>query len=221
MTHHLSATLDTGRPDRRITVREIDSETELNQFVRWAAISGVGDPDFLVEYLLGYHQDGLLGSGHTNARATLRRTLDTHGVPAAAATRTTVSVAVVDGRIAGGVITGPTMWLLTRVLANTPDHLLLALLRTSEIQVLAVDEQHRRTGAGAALVRSAIRSSRALKAHVLYGQFPNTPRLSSFYRGCGLTVHTPGTAIDFDRLAGIELTIHTASEDRFFTHNLR
>ncbi|WP_216917625.1 GNAT family N-acetyltransferase [Nocardia noduli] len=221
MTHHHSATLDTDRAEPRIAVREVDSEAELNQFVRWAAISGVGDPDFLVEYLLGFHQDGLLGSGHTSARTALRRTLDTHGVPAAAATRTTVSVAVVDGDLAGGVITGPTMWLLTRVIANSPDHLLLALLRTSEIQVLAVDEQHRRSGVGAALIRSALRSSRALKAHVLYGQFPNIPRLSSFYRGCGLTVHTPGAAIDFDQLAGIELRIHTASEDRFFTHNLR
>ncbi|WP_040713685.1 MULTISPECIES: GNAT family N-acetyltransferase [Nocardia] len=221
MTHHHSATLDTDRGEPRIAVREIDSEAELHQFVRWAAMSGVGDPDFLVEQLLGFHQDGLLGSGHTSARATLRRTLDTHGVPAAAATRTSASVAVVDGEIAGGVISGPTMWLLTRVIANSPDHLLLALLRTSEIQVLAVDEQHRRTGAGAALVRSAIRSSRALKSHVLYGQFPNTPPLSTFYRSCGLTVHTPGAAIDFDSLAGLELRIYTSSEDRFFTHNLR
>lgn len=221
MTQYRPTTVNTDRPDPRIAVRDIDSEAELHQFVRWAAMSGVGDPDFLVEHLLGFHQDGLLGSDLITTRATVRRTLDTHGVPAAAATRTSASVAVVDGQLAGGILSGPTLWLLTRVIATSPDHLLLALLRTSEIQVLAVDEQHRRTGAGAALVNSAIRSSRALKAHVLYGQFPNTPPLLSFYHGCGLTVHTPGAAIDFGKLAGIDLTINTSSEGRFFTHNLR
>ncbi|MGN2636505.1 GNAT family N-acetyltransferase [Nocardia takedensis] len=221
MTHYRRTTVDTGRPQRRIAVRDIDSEAELHQCLRWAAASGVGDPDFLVEQLLGFHRDGLLGSDLVTSRATLRRTLDGHGVPAAAATRTTVTVALVDGQLAGGIISGPTLWLLTRVIASSPDDLLLALMRTSEIQVLAVDEQHRRSGAGTALVNSAVRASRALKAHVLYGQFQDTPGLSRLARRCGFTTHPPGAAVDFGRLAGIDLTIDPSSEDRFVTHDLR
>ncbi|MGW4368067.1 GNAT family N-acetyltransferase [Nocardia takedensis] len=220
MNHNRPTTV-AGRPEARIAVREIDSEAELHQFLRWAAASGVGDPDFLIEQLLGFHRHGLLGNDLVTSRAAVRRTLDSHGVPAAAATRTTVTVALVDGELAGGIISGPTLWLLTRVIAVSPDHLLQALLRTSEIQVLAVDEQYRRIGAGTALVNSAIRASRALKAHLLYGRFPEEPRVSRLYRRCGLTSHPPGAAIDFGRLAGIDLTIDTCSEDRFVTHNLR
>ncbi|MFC9965671.1 GNAT family N-acetyltransferase [Nocardia ignorata] len=211
----------TAHSSRRVAVREIDSEAELHQFVRWAAMCGLGDPDFLVEHLLGFHQEGLLGSDRTTHRATVRDTLDTHGVPAAAATRTTALVAVADGRIVGGILTGPTMWLLTRAIVSSPDHLLLALLRTAEIQVLAVDEQHRRTGIGTALVHAATAAARTMKAHVLYGRFPNTPTLTNFYRAAGLTVHHTGTTIEFTELAGIDLTVTPALEDRIFTHGLR
>ncbi|MGW5456712.1 GNAT family N-acetyltransferase [Nocardia sp. NPDC003979] len=211
-----TSTAATPSPSR-VAVREIDSESELHQFRRWAAMCGFGDPDLLVEQLLGFHRDGLLGSD----RATVHDTLDTHGVPAAAATRTTALVAVADGSIVGGILTGPTMWSLTRAIVSNPDHLLLALLRIAEIQVLAVEENHRRLGVGTALVHAATAAARTMKAHMVYGEFPNTPTLTSFYRAAGLTVHHPDTAIEFSELAGIDLTLTPDPEDRVFTHGLR
>lgn len=218
-TTHTDSTATDSRA--RVAVREIDSEAELHQFVRWAAMCGIGDPDYLVESLLGFHREGLLDSDRVTHRATVRNTLDTHGVPAAAATRTTALVAVADGRIVGGVLTGPTLWLLTRAIVISPDHLLLALLRTAEIQALAVDEPYRHTGIGTALVHAAAAAAKAMKAHVLYGQFPNTSALTSFYRAAGLTVRESGTAVQFNPLAGIDLTVTAAPEDRIFTHGLR
>lgn len=204
-------------PSRRIAVREIDSEAELHQFVDWAAMCGYGDPNLLVAQLTGFHRAGLLGSDRTS----VHDTLDTHGVPAAAATRTTALVAIADGRVVGGILTGPTLWLLTRAILSSPENLLLALLRTAEIQVLAVEENHRRCGIGTALIHAATAGARTMKAHVLYGQFPNTPTLTSFYRSVGLTVHHPETALEFTELAGVDLTLIPDPDDRIFTHALR
>jgi GNAT superfamily N-acetyltransferase len=219
--HTTHASSSTAHPPSRVVVREIDSEAELEQFGRWADMCGTGAPDMLVEQLLGFHRDGLLGSDRTTHRATVRDTLDTHGVPAAAATRTTALVAVADGRIVGGILTGPTMWSLTRAIVSNPDHLLLALLRIAEIQVLVVEEDHRRIGIGTALIHAATAAARTMKAHMVYGEFPNTPTLTSFYRAAGLTVHHPESAIEFSELAGIDLTLTPDPEDRVFTHGLR
>ncbi|WP_157978723.1 GNAT family N-acetyltransferase [Nocardia aurea] len=215
------ARVDIDRPPRRIAVRSVDSESELLRFVGWAQESGVGGPEFLVDQLLGFHHDGLLGVAADTTPRTIAETLDSHGVPSAAATRTTVAVAVLDGRLVGGIIAGPAVWLLTRVLANNPDQLLPALLRTVEIQVLAVDDQYQRRGVGTVLVRAALAAARTMKAHVLHGQILDDPSLASFYRGCGLTVHRPGTGIDFTELAAIDLTVTIDDEQRFLTRVLR
>ncbi|WP_216916752.1 GNAT family N-acetyltransferase [Nocardia noduli] len=211
----------TERPNPRIAVRSVDSESELHRFVGWSHESGVGDPEFLVDQLLGFHRNGLLGVAPDPTPHTIQEILDSHGVPSAAATRTTVAVAVLDGQLAGGIIAGPSIWLLTRVLANNPDQLLPALLRTVEIQVLAVADQHRRRGVGTALVRAALAAAQTMKAHVLHGQILDDPSLASFYRGCGLTVHRPGIGIDFTELAAIDLTVTIDDEQRFLTHVLR
>ncbi|MGW4370334.1 GNAT family N-acetyltransferase [Nocardia takedensis] len=212
---------DTTTVIRRVAVRAVDSEDEIHQFVRWAAMSGVADPDHLVQDLLEHHIDGLLGLDPATSRAVVRRTLDTHGVPAAAATRTTALVAVADGRIVGGLLCGPTLWLLTRAVAAGHDHLLQALLRTTEIQVLAVDEPHRRCGIGTALIRAAVAAARTMRTRVLYTQIPDTPAHTSFFHATGLTVHPPATELELHELAGLDLTLTPAHGERICTHRLR
>ncbi|WP_040714194.1 GNAT family N-acetyltransferase [Nocardia takedensis] len=215
-THARSATVP-----RRVAVRAIDSEAEIHQLTRWAAMSGIGDPDHLVEDLLEHHVDGLLGLDPAISPAVVSRTLDTHGVPAAAATRTTALVAVADGRIVGGILSGPTLWLLTRAVAAGHDHLLQALLRTTEIQVLAVDELHRRNGIGTALIRAAVAAARTMSTRVLYTRIPDTPAHTNFVRASGLTVHPPGAELDLYELAGLDLTLTPAPAERICTLRLR
>ncbi|WP_280479027.1 GNAT family N-acetyltransferase [Nocardia asiatica] len=207
------------RAAARLVVRRADSEGELRRFEQWSAMAGHSDPQMLVDLLIGSSWDGVLGSALTNsATERIQQLLDSRGgVPAAAAARTAVLVAVVDGYIAGGIIAGPSWPLLTRVMSADHDTLMAALLKTSELQIVGVDDEHRERGVGKALVEAAIDAARLAQANIFYGQF-DTERehLTSFYRSCRLTVQHPNLGLDFAEFVDIPAHLHATAEERYF-----
>lgn len=196
-----------------ITVRATTTESELDRhFRRWADMSGT-DPDY-IDNLIRFHRDGLLDTGTD----TLQTTLDTHqSILAAAATRTIVLLALLDGQPAGGLIAGPSAGLATLALLDDPDTLLPALRRITILQVLAVDPTHRHHGVGTTLMNAGTAAVTAIGTDVFYGDFPDDPTLTSFFRRCGLTVHAPGAIIDFAPHTDLHLSLTPETGSRFFT----
>ncbi|WP_249645244.1 GNAT family N-acetyltransferase [Nocardia sputi] len=205
----------------RLIVRRAESERELWRFEQWSAMAGHADPRMLVDLLIGFHRTAILGSVLTSpATEPIQQLLKSKGgVPAAVAARTAVLVAVLDGHIVGGIIAGPSWAVLTQVLSADRDKVMAALLKTSELQIVGVDDEHRERGVGKTLVDNAIDVARAAKARIFYGRFDTERRhLTSFYRSCGLTVQHPGIGLDFTDLADIPLYLPATTEERsFFT----
>ncbi len=92
--------------NRWIAVREIDSESELHLSGDWATMCGIDDPDYLVADLLGFHQDGLSvateGPGPGHRMPCPRHTASLPPLRS----RTSDLVAVANGRLVGGVLSG-------------------------------------------------------------------------------------------------------------------
>ncbi|WP_435592153.1 N-acetyltransferase family protein [Nocardia sp. bgisy118] len=200
-------------------VRHAEHDDELIGLHSLAELAGVSDPNLLVRQLLTHSHDQTLGANLNNTDpGRVIHALHNDGLPAAVARRTMALVAVVDGQMAGGLVAGPSVQMLLQpAVEGRRDTLLAALLRTIEIQIVAVNAEHRHRGIGAALVRAAIDQARSANAQVVHGQF-DTERtnLASFFRECGFRVDLPGTSLDFTALADIDLQLTATPEERYF-----
>ncbi|MFJ4654129.1 GNAT family N-acetyltransferase [Nocardia sp. NPDC088792] len=96
------------------------------------------------------------------------------------------------------------------------------ILRTSKLHFVSVDENNRRDGAGASLVREAIEIAQRSQADLFYGHFEaNGPGLERFYRELGLTLHPTGAELDFSAIFGNPGGPSPMPSERFFTSQFR
>ncbi|WP_067837317.1 GNAT family N-acetyltransferase [Nocardia lijiangensis] len=204
----------------RPIVRRAEDDDELIGFHDLAVLAGVSDPNLLVRQLLTHSHDQILGASLDGTDpGRVIHALHNDGLPATVARRTMALAAVVDGQLVGGLVAGPSVQtLLQPAVQGRRDTLTAALLRTIEIQIVAVNAEHRHLGVGTALVRAAIDQARRANAHLVHGQF-DTERtnLASFFRGCGFSVDLPTAGLDFATLADIDLQLTTTPEQRYFS----
>ncbi|WP_139058158.1 GNAT family N-acetyltransferase, partial [Tsukamurella pseudospumae] len=107
---------------------------------------------------------------------------------AAGIAATTALAAHSDGKAVGIVIAGPSSKILPKLLRQLGFELALKyLVNAVKIELLAVEPDFRRSGAGSRLLAETIAIHAAAGAHVMHGQF-NTDRheiLEPFYRSHG------------------------------------
>lgn len=92
------------------------------------------------------------------------------------------------------------------------------ILRSSKLHFVSVDQPHRRSGAGSALVATALDIVQRLHADLLYGQFEADDQgLEHFYRKAGFTLYPTGAGLDFSPIFGFSFGPAPMLNERFFT----
>lgn len=189
-------------------VRPARTPEELSGFERWASMAGAGGPKVAAN-LVHAHADGFLG-------AALRDPDSSHRMMVAAVTggdldavvwgRTEALVTTLNEEVVGGALVGPAAQFISDLseahdLGTTP--VMSALLFTSKIHLVAVDEDHRKHGLGRALVSAATRLAYKGGVEILYGQFLTEDQgLADFYSRQGFIVMPPATPLNFSKWLG-------------------
>lgn len=202
-------------------MRHAGGADELAQFEKWAGMADAGGP-VTARKLVEAHADGFLATAldFKSTRAANERALRAGSFDALHWAHTFALVAVDDtGGPIGGLLAGPSDHFLSKMPQQFgAQPLVNGILRTSKLHFVAVEETHRRTGAGAALVATAREIVRGSQADVFYGQFDaDDPALERFYRKAGFTIHPAGTGLDFSSIFGFRFGPMPEPSERFFT----
>ncbi|MFD5179342.1 GNAT family N-acetyltransferase [Nocardia sp. NPDC058379] len=168
-----------------IEVRLARTEAELSRFAEWGSMLGLDGPGIASE-LIRAHRDRVLGAGVVRGnvwRAMARRHVSFESLVMA---RTAALVALDgDGTVIGGVLAGPDVGLLDAMSQDwdAPAAVTaLALVAMWRVDLVAVDEPHRRRGVGSALMRALTATAFYNATGALYGAFaPREPGLSAFF----------------------------------------
>ncbi|WP_297622246.1 GNAT family N-acetyltransferase [Nocardia sp.] len=186
-------------------VRPARTPEELSGFERWASMAGAGGPKVAAN-LVSAHADGFLGEGLRDPDSSYRMmaaAVTGGDVDAVVWARTDALVATLDGQIVGGALVGPAAQFISDLgeahdLSTTA--VMQALLFTSKLHLVAVDDDHRRHGLGRALVHAATFSAYRGGVQILYGQFLTSDQgLADFYGRQGFTVMPPATPLNFSQ----------------------
>lgn len=186
-------------------IRPARTSEELSGFERWASMAGAGGPK-VAAHLVHAHEDGFLGAALRDPDSSHRMLLSAvmnRDLDAVVWGRTAALVAVLDEEVVGGVLVGPAAQFIAD-LAEAHDlgsgPVMRALLMTSKLHLVAVDEEHRKHGLGRALVDAATSLAYRGGAEILYGQFLTEDQgLADFYSRLGFIVMPPATPLSFAR----------------------
>ncbi|WP_433716962.1 GNAT family N-acetyltransferase (plasmid) [Nocardia sp. CA-084685] len=189
-------------------VRPARTTEELRGFERWAAMAGAGGPK-VTENLVHAHADRFLGEGLRDPDSSHRMMMSavTGGdLDAVAWARTTALVATLDGQVVGGTLVGPASQFIADLAEKhnlDTTAVMQALLFTSKLHLVAVDEDHRRHGLGRAFVNAATSAAYRGGVEILYGQFlTEDPGLAEFYRQLGFILKAPAEPLNFAQWLG-------------------
>ncbi|MBC7301056.1 MAG: GNAT family N-acetyltransferase [Nocardia sp.] len=189
----------------RYRVREARTREELAGFERWASIAGAGGP-VLAAKLVSAHTDGILAQGLRDPETSfgmLMSAVTGGDLDAVVWARSIALVATLDGQVVGGAFVGPAAQFIADIaerheLGTTA--VMGALLFTAKLHLVAVDDEHRGHGLGAALVRAAITAAYRGGAEILYGQYLTDDQgLAQFYLRQGFTPVAAGKPMDFSQ----------------------
>ncbi|WP_280406599.1 GNAT family N-acetyltransferase [Nocardia carnea] len=208
-------------------VRPARSAEELQEFEKWATMAEAGGPT-LAEELLQAHTAGNLSTAlrdaHRSYEALLAGVMQ-NDFEAVAWSRTMALVATLKGEVVGGLLAGPSAQFLYDMaekhdLGVVP--VLDALLHTSKLHLVAVDDSQRRRGAGEALISTAVSTAYLSGAQILYGQFlTKNPGLAYFYGRQGFTLMPPETPLNFSAwMGGLSAGPAPLPGERFFYRDL-
>jgi len=147
--------------------------------------------------------------------------LDAGGPETFSSGLTIVLVAVTpDRRVVGTVQASPPFLLLHELAARgvAAAQQQAGAATIAKISGVAVTPVHRGAGIGRALISSAVNLCWCLGRRLVYGQFPEDPRLSRFFASCGFGICDPQTAINLAPY-GIRSVITPQAGNQFFaTH---
>lgn len=171
-------------------------------------MAGAGGPK-VAENLVRAHADGFLGEGLRDPDSSHRMMVSavTGGdLDAVAWSRTTALVATLDGQVVGGTLAGPATQFIADLAENhnlDTTAVMQALLFTSKLHLVAVDEDHRRRSLGRTLVNAATSAAYRGGVEILYGQFLTDNRgLAEFYQRQGFIVMAPAEPLNFAQWLG-------------------
>ncbi|MCX5097540.1 GNAT family N-acetyltransferase [Streptomyces sp. NBC_00365] len=124
-----------------------------------------------------------------------------------------------DGQVVGallGVLSGTVVSGLAR-LPGGRRYVLVSMLTYAKIKAVAVSEDARRRGIGAALLARCVQVYWQLKYTLLFGEFDTERALGPYYRRQGFTVLRPGQGIDVGTLlTGVPLHLGAGPGLTFF-----
>ncbi|MGR3875663.1 GNAT family N-acetyltransferase [Streptomyces graminifolii] len=139
--------------------------------------------------------------------------------PAAAALSLPLVAQDRDGHVIGALLTVPSGRIISDIaqLPGSQQHALLSMLKYAKIKALAVREDARGHGVGAALLKRCVQVYWQLDYMLLFGEFATERDLGPYYRPQGFTVLRPGQAIDVGTLlAGVPVHLGAGPGETFF-----
>jgi GNAT superfamily N-acetyltransferase len=102
------------------------------------------------------------------------------------------------------------------------DHLIgSAQLALTKVSALAVAQEYRRLGVGAALLSNVTKLGFLVGLFYVYGQMPDRPGLPEFYRRQGFEVYPAGARLDLSITFGMRVGIHADASERLFVRTRR
>ncbi|GAB2452122.1 GNAT family N-acetyltransferase [Nocardia tengchongensis] len=207
-------------PGSSVRIRHAADVEELAQFERWASMADAGGP-VTARRLIEAHNQGFLATSldFRTCGAADERAYRAGQLEAMNWAHTFALVAVDDSGPIGGLLAGPSEYFLSRMPPQAgPEPIMKGILRTSKLHFVSVDDAHRRSGAGSALVAAALSIVKGSQADVFYGQYEADDHgLERFYRKAGFTVHPTGTGLDFSSIFGFNYGPAPMPTERFFT----
>ncbi|GGK69257.1 GNAT family N-acetyltransferase [Nocardia camponoti] len=186
-------------------VRWARTSEDLAGFERWAEMAGAGGPK-LAANLVRAHADGFLAEGLRDpdtSHRMLMAAVTGNNLDAVVWARTAAVVATLDGQVVGGALVGPAAQFLSDLAER--HHLgttavMQALLFTAKLHLVAVDDDHRGHGLGAALVRASTMAAYRGGVEILYGQYlTEDQELAKFYLRQGFTPNPPAAPLNFSQ----------------------
>lgn len=179
-------------------IRPARTRTEFRKFRGLNAMAGAANAARSARQMWLAHKAGLLSTGLEPDHAqTLDDAWARGGLPAAVAARSIALVAISDDEIVGGLTAGPSYRAISPLGLAAPDLARHAVEIMAKIHTITVIPEYQGVGIGHALIRRSIDTYTAAGAKIIYGQFTTATGQARFYSRCGLTVHTPATALSF------------------------
>ncbi|MEV0220380.1 GNAT family N-acetyltransferase [Streptomyces sp. NPDC050704] len=124
-----------------------------------------------------------------------------------------------DGQVVGALLAVPSGTVISMV-SRLPGHeryALLSMLKYAKIKAVAVREDARGRGIGAALLKRCVQMYWQLDYMLLFGEFEAGRGLGAYYTRQGFTVLRPGQAIDVGTLlAGVPVQLGAGPGETFF-----
>lgn len=164
---------------------------------------------FLLDALDGAKLTALLGRAATGG-----------DLPAAAAAMSLPLVAQDrDGQLVGALLTVPSGTIATMAgrLPGEAPYDLVSMLKYAKIKALAVREDARGTGIGAALLKRCVQIHWQLDYHMLFGEFETQRALGPYYARQGFSILDPEQTIDVGTvLAGFPMQMGSEPGEALF-----
>lgn len=139
--------------------------------------------------------------------------------PAAAAMSLPLVAQDRDGQVIGALLAVPSGTVISTVsqLPGHEQHALLSMLKYAKIKAVAVREDARGRGIGAALLKRCVQVYWQLDYMLLFGEFETPRELAPYYTRQGFTVLRPGQTIDVGTLlAGVPIQLGAGPGETFF-----
>ncbi len=206
--------------DSSVQVRHAAGVDELAQFEKWASMADAGGP-LTARRLIEAHTQGFLATAldFEAGPGADERAFRAGQLEAMTWAHTFALVAVDDNGPVGGLLAGPSEYFLSMLPPQAGmQPVMNGILRTSKLHFVSVGDAHRRSGAGTALVRTALDIVQRSQADLLYGQFEAEDHgLERFYRNIGFSIHPTGVGLDFSSIFGFTAGPSPMPSERFFT----
>ncbi|WP_019074347.1 GNAT family N-acetyltransferase [Streptomyces hokutonensis] len=139
--------------------------------------------------------------------------------PAAAALSLPLVAQDREGQVVGALFAVPSGTVISMIgqLPGYRQHALLSMLKYAKIKALAVREDARGRGIGAALLKRCVQVYWQLDYMLLFGEFATERDLGPYYRRQGFTVVEPGQTVDVGTLlAGVPVHLGAGPGETFF-----
>ncbi|MBT2423693.1 GNAT family N-acetyltransferase [Streptomyces sp. ISL-22] len=124
-----------------------------------------------------------------------------------------------DGNVVGALLAVPSGTVISTVsqLPGHGQHALLSMLKYAKIKAVAVGEEARGRGIGAALLKRCVQLYWQLDYMLLFGEFDTERELGPYYTRQGFTVLRPGETIDVGTvLAGVPIQLGAGPGETLF-----
>ncbi|MFJ9250317.1 GNAT family N-acetyltransferase [Streptomyces sp. NPDC101776] len=138
--------------------------------------------------------------------------------PAAAALSLPLVARDRDGQVVGALLAVPSGRITSGIaqLPGSRQQALLSMLKYAKIKAVAVREDARGRGIGAALLKRCVQVYWQLDYMLLFGEFATERDLGPYYTRQGFTVLGSGQAIDVGTLTGVPLQLFAGPGETFF-----